>query len=660
MANKSRETANLVSSKTGIAVTLSGDPVVLGVGNTQHVAIHGSGRTGIGTVIAGGSWDVYKLEVYGEGNDVLSGSIRAINPSNQSSAGAYVTVQSGTNNDGAGAGFASWSHQYTNASLRGSAGLIAFSNSNGLTISAGTAGQSTRILGESYVETARFTSDNKVGIGTTIPGGPLHILGGGSYIPQIISEITGSGTTANFIRFKDPGGNTAWIGHGSNDNHALDLWNETNAMVRIATNNTERVRVISDGTIGIGTNTSSNYTVAIRGTADNPNPTHGSLYLYGTEYAFIGFNNDNNDGGDNWFIGHLNANSNNIISLRYGSGPANSIGSLYLHKGNMVSVGSAATTGDPNTTFQVMNGGAYFAKTVSIGKTVGSYGNDNYSLVTDDRIFVDLGYDITPGSTYDAHITARFNGYSGGIAGDSSTMYLGHNSSGRDLSFQTNETTRMVIHGNTATVGIGYTSVSALTAYSLALYNGLYMRSANYVDWNAGDARIGGNTSSGGYGLNVRAYNATLGREIYSIYTSGTNKSVGINTTYTSSAFGLYVQEENGTGYGSGYKGAIYSYGNLWCNAGLYLGGLGAITTGGTSDFDHSTNARSGMGYSLLYGTATNGPGVSVYFHVISFEYSSKNGNGNMTQLAIPYSGSTYTIYYRTRYSGVWSSWHAL
>ena len=49
MANKTRETANLVSSKTGIAVTISGDPVVLGVGNTESVRISSSGKVGIAT-----------------------------------------------------------------------------------------------------------------------------------------------------------------------------------------------------------------------------------------------------------------------------------------------------------------------------------------------------------------------------------------------------------------------------------------------------------------------------------------------------------------------------------------------------------------------------------------------------------------------------------
>ena len=46
---KERESANLVSTLTGIAVTISGDPVILGVGNTELVRVTGSGSVGIGT-----------------------------------------------------------------------------------------------------------------------------------------------------------------------------------------------------------------------------------------------------------------------------------------------------------------------------------------------------------------------------------------------------------------------------------------------------------------------------------------------------------------------------------------------------------------------------------------------------------------------------------
>ncbi len=91
---------------------------------------------------------------------------------------------------------------------------------------------------------------------------------------------------------------------------------------------------------------------------------------------------------------------------------------------------------------------------------------------------------------------------------------------------------------------------------------------------------------------------------------------------------------------------------------GQLIGGLGAKTTLGTLDWNHITNARSGNGYSLLRGTATNGMGGNEYYHTLSFEYVSKNGNGNLTQLAIPYSGGS--IHFRERYNGTWDSWKKL
>lgn len=48
-----------------------------------------------------------------------------------------------------------------------------------------------------------------------------------------------------------------------------------------------------------------------------------------------------------------------------------------------------------------------------------------------------------------------------------------------------------------------------------------------------------------------------------------------------------------------------------------------------------------------------------MYYHPFSFEYSSKNGAGNMTQLAVPYNDGAMNagMYMRSRYSGTWSNW---
>jgi hypothetical protein len=89
-----------------------------------------------------------------------------------------------------------------------------------------------------------------------------------------------------------------------------------------------------------------------------------------------------------------------------------------------------------------------------------------------------------------------------------------------------------------------------------------------------------------------------------------------------------------------------------------YTGGFGAQSSGGTNDFNHSSNARAGNGFSLLQGVSANGPGGTAYFHIFNYEYTSKNGTGNMTQLIYGYNSNL--AYQRYRYSGTWSSWVAL
>lgn len=94
---------------------------------------------------------------------------------------------------------------------------------------------------------------------------------------------------------------------------------------------------------------------------------------------------------------------------------------------------------------------------------------------------------------------------------------------------------------------------------------------------------------------------------------------------------------------------------------GQLVGGIGATATSGVLDWNDISNTRSGSGYTLLRGDDTNGPvSSSLYFHPFNFEYSSKNGNGNITQLAIPYGGGNAVnlgMYMRGRYSGAWTDW---
>lgn len=88
---------------------------------------------------------------------------------------------------------------------------------------------------------------------------------------------------------------------------------------------------------------------------------------------------------------------------------------------------------------------------------------------------------------------------------------------------------------------------------------------------------------------------------------------------------------------------------------GQLIGGFGAKSTDSVFDWNHLSNARSGNGYELLRGSAANGMGGNTYYHSFSFEYNSKDGTGNLTQLAIPYTNGS--IFFRERYDNSWASW---
>ena len=109
--------------------------------------------------------------------------------------------------------------------------------------------------------------------------------------------------------------------------------------------------------------------------------------------------------------------------------------------------------------------------------------------------------------------------------------------------------------------------------------------------------------------------------------------------------------------------GDTLSYFNdLRVNAdGQIFGGFGAATTTGTLDWNDSSNARPGNGYTLLQGVSTNGPSANHaaathYFHSFSYEYNTKDATGNMTQFAIPYNG--VHMLFRYRFSGTWTGWY--
>jgi len=86
------------------------------------------------------------------------------------------------------------------------------------------------------------------------------------------------------------------------------------------------------------------------------------------------------------------------------------------------------------------------------------------------------------------------------------------------------------------------------------------------------------------------------------------------------------------------------------------VGGFGATSTAGVLDWNDASNSTSGQGPTLLRNAANGPPDTAIYFHSFTFEYSSKNGAGNATQLAIPYT-SGFPMYMRVRATGTWGAW---
>jgi hypothetical protein len=84
---------------------------------------------------------------------------------------------------------------------------------------------------------------------------------------------------------------------------------------------------------------------------------------------------------------------------------------------------------------------------------------------------------------------------------------------------------------------------------------------------------------------------------------------------------------------------------------------FGATTTSGVMDWNHVSNTKPGSGYTLLTGIMDHGPGPNVYYHPFNLEYSSKDGTGNVTQMAVAYGTPGNELWMRGRYDGTWSSW---
>ena len=149
-----------------------------------------------------------------------------------------------------------------NLLLGGSSGTIQITNAD---VAANAAIAGTKIA-PNFGSQNVVTTGN-VGIGTTSAQDNLHVAGTNAIVRLQDTDTiaNGSNSLATFVRFSDSNNNQAgFVGFGGGP--ILDLWNSTSSSVRIGTNDTERMRIDSNGRVGIGT-TSAADLLHVKGTA---------------------------------------------------------------------------------------------------------------------------------------------------------------------------------------------------------------------------------------------------------------------------------------------------------------------------------------------------------------------------------------------------------
>ena len=417
-------------------------------------------------------------------------------------------------------------------------------------------------------------SSGKVGIGTSSPSS--------YYSDNLVVSAPSEGgitlastntTNGNYLAFADgTSGNAAYRG--------LVGYNHNVDSLLFYSAGSERMRIASDGKVGIGT-ASPNRTLTVYGSSN------GEMNLKNSSADFL-----IQQAGHNTSIG--NSSSSGYINFFTNNGNAN----VRMLANGKVGIGET----DPT---------AYYADNLVVkapsegGITIGASANShmNYLMFAESATSGAGGYRGYIGYAHNAttasgRLAISSQGYTQFITGSSERMRIDTN--GKVGINKTDPSAYLDVH---APSGVASPTVAIFKSDQHGLQLAVDITStATYVQSNHASYPLVFNAVTGG--------------------------NVGVGTASPTEKFTVN---------------------------GLFTGGFGASTTGGTADYNHLTNARAGMGHTLLLGNATNGHGGSGYYHVLNFEYAGKLGAANMTQMAIGY--NVMGIYLRYRYSGSWSSW---
>lgn len=180
--------------------------------------------------------------------------------------------------------------------------------------------------GSTPTESMRIDSSGNVGIGIASPQSQLHLnsASGGGDVPQMMFSNAGTGTTTNDGAFV-----------GLTNTNELSIWNRESSSVRLATSNTERMRIDSSGNVHIGGVTpAAGYKLDIYNAANNlvlirsAGTSSASLELAanGNTAGVGGLNIQQNASNDafvyNGSAGYLSLGTSGVEAMRITSGGA--------------------------------------------------------------------------------------------------------------------------------------------------------------------------------------------------------------------------------------------------------------------------------------------------------------------------------------------------
>jgi hypothetical protein len=123
--------------------------------------------------------------------------------------------------------------------------ILNATTSSGLVTSADNSG-SLQLQTNNGTTALTIDTSQKVGIGTASPTGKLHVYGSG----EVQTLQRSSGSANNYTLFKtESGADQAYLGFSDAGVNDFAIYNVQNGYVRIATNNTERMRITSGGNL---------------------------------------------------------------------------------------------------------------------------------------------------------------------------------------------------------------------------------------------------------------------------------------------------------------------------------------------------------------------------------------------------------------------------